>query len=211
MRAATGTRIGSERSLTVTCAPNITRPYGIVTRSPRTTCGCAVGTGAITIMSSKDTILNLKGVNTLTTVPIVRKGTILFGRFNNIGTIPVYLSARSARRVVGSMIGVTPTFNKVGLRSVSTPHYFRVRAHLGRLLGVPIFRSSRRKATVIILTKVVGTLGMAKGGGRSYHIMIGKTKSTKITVAGLLLACNFPRVAVYSVGKVVSGDSPGLG
>lgn len=136
---------------------------------------------------------------------------MLFGRFKGIGTMPVYLSARSARRVVRTIGGVTPKFNNVGLRSVSTPHYFRVRRHLGRVLSVPMFRSSRRKATVIILTNVVGNLHIANGGGRSYHIIMGNTKSTNITVAGLLLACNFGRIAVYSHRKVVKGSCPGLG
>lgn len=206
-----GLRLAGRSSLTVTCAPKIKQIYLRVTRRPSHIFSLAVGNGAITVIASNDTILKLNGLNPTKTLPIVRNGTLLFGGFTKLSTFPVYLSARSASRVIRTIGRLTPIFNNIGLRSVDTPHYFRVRTHLHRRLSVPIFRSSRRNATVIALTTLDGTLGLIGGSVARIGIIVGKTKTTKITVTGLLRGTNIDAVILYSSGNVLSRDHSSLG
>lgn len=162
-------------------------------------------------MASNATILNLNSVNPRTNVPIVRNGYTLFGRFNSISTFPVYMEDGSISRVMGTVCLVDNSFNKVGLRSVTTPEYFRVRGGLGRGYSVPVFRSSRRNATIVITTNLVGSLGLIRGGLSRVGIIVGNTNTTNVTVTGRLLGVNMGSVALYSDGNVVYGNSPELG
>ncbi len=155
--------------------------------------------------------MNLNSVNPRTNVPIVRNGYILFGRFTSISTFPLYLHAGSISRLIEAVCLLSNDFNKVGLRSVSTPHYFRIRHGLGRVYSVPIFRSSRRNATVIINTTLLGTLHLANGGVSRIGYMVGNTNSTNVTVNGRVLGLNIGGLAVYSHFNVVYRNSPRLG
>lgn len=167
----------------------------------------------MTMVSGNATMLNLNSVNTLDNGPMVRNGKLLFGVCTNVSIFSVRMSRGSPSGFVRTMGTVTPAFNNVGLRSVGTPRYFRVRHQLGRRLSVPIVRSSRRKATVVSDTKLVGTLRITKGGVRGIGVIMGNTNTSTMSYAGLCMSLNthLRGVMVISDGNIVDGTHASLG